>query len=165
MSKGKLTSSAFNQALLLLIFIFWGSGCEDGVYSYQKGFSQYMLEVHSIDLDDLEDKIIYTIPISDCTTCQSTLVNLELLNALDPGHKNLIIILAGRTNNSVYKNLIKSISSRFVILKDTENMIFNYPTGVAKPMLVHIKKGRVFHYLNIDDFKIEEAEKYVSSNS
>ncbi len=158
----KLKSS---YKILLFIICLISTSCKQEGYTYYEGFRNYMTSKHDINIMNHEDKIFYILPLSDCTSCQSTSLNLELLASFEEHNDKLTVLLIGQTNNSIYQGLIKKLTPKFDIINDTENTIFSYQTGLGKPMLLHIKKGSVKYHLEITDFKIEEAEKYIVSAS
>jgi len=122
-----------------------------------------MANKHDINILNQQDKIFYILPLSDCTSCQGTSLNLELLNSFENSNDKLTILKVGQTNNPSYLDIIKKLTLKFDIINDMDNTIFNYQTGLGKPMLLHIKNGRVQYHLEITDFKIEEAGKYIMS--
>jgi len=148
---------------MLLILMISTFGCTKDKYAYFKGFSQYMMEEHKVELSKIDDSIFYILPLSDCSTCQSTLLNLELLNSINTEKDNIALVLVGTTNISTYQNLIKKITSTYMVYKDPESSIFSYPTGLAKPMILHIKNGKVIYHMEITDFHIEDAGRYLTS--
>ena len=126
-------------------------------YNYTKGISEYMYAIHKIQIDTITNKVLYFLPISECVSCSSTELNLKMLTELKT--ENLTPILIGVKTNSRFNTLSSSLKN--ISLLDKESKIYMYETGVLKPLLLHIKNGKVIHFFNVDDNKIEEARKYL----
>ena len=159
----KVIKAKYTIAIILVCLVF--TNCKKKEYAYFKGFSNYMYEEHKVNISNSRDIIYYILPLSDCNSCQGTLLNLEYLSSIKESLGNTILVLVGQTKNSRYKDFIDNLSASTKVLLDADNSIFDYQTGLGKPMLVHIKNGKVEHYLKITDFKIEEAGNYIMSTS
>ena len=140
----------------MLLFV----ACQGEKYPYLKGFQQYMLETHQVDITTNE-KIFYLLPLSDCNSCMGTTLNLEALTTMNKPNDKLCIILIGTTQREDFQESIRRLSKSYEILRDKQHAIDLYQTGVEKPVLLELTKGKVNYYLNILDGNIAEAKAYL----
>lgn len=129
-------------------------------YPYIKGLKEYMHTVHKTKIDTIKNRVLYFLPVSECISCQSTELNLTMLS--ESRIKNMSLILIGQESNSRFTNLINNLGGiKFI---DKESRINYYETGILKPLLLHIKNGKVYYFLNVTDYQIEKAKKYFRDN-
>lgn len=133
------------------------------VYPYLHGFSSYMKYEHDVDVSSINDNMFFILPLSDCESCQDTPASLELLSSIKKPQKNLTVILVGTTQNPSFTAQIKALGTSVKILRDEKNSIYNFQTGLSKPIFLHIKKEVVVYYLNIAGTKLEKVHAYLSS--
>ena len=141
-------------------FIILLVGCQGEEYAYLKGFEQYMIETHQLDINKNE-KLFYVLPISDCNSCMGTTLNLEALKNISQPNDKLCIVLIGKTNRQDFQESINKLSTSFRVLRDDDRLIEIYQTGLDKPMLLHLNGGQLNYYLKIIDSKIEKAKAYL----
>ncbi len=148
------------KGLLFLLLIV--AGCQQQLtYKYLPGLEMYMKEVHNTAILDTEETLYYILPVSDCNTCQTTDLNLEVLNSISLKKPELIVVLSGITNKTTYKNAIEPLKLKYKVLEDPKAIINSYQTGVSKPLLIHLKEKEVRFYLNITDDKVNMAQQYL----
>jgi hypothetical protein len=144
----------------LYCFIILLVGCQGEEYAYLKGFKQYMLETHQLDINNNEI-IMYVLPLSDCNSCMGTALNLEALKTISPPNNKLCIVLVGKTDKQHFQETINELSTSFWVVRDEDHSIDTYQTGVDKPMLLHLKGGQLIYHLKILDPNIEQAKDYL----
>ncbi len=144
----------------LFYFIILLAGCRGEKYTYLKGFEQYMFETHQVDIN-INEKLFYVLPISDCNSCMGTTLNLEALKTISPPNDKLCIVLIGKTSRQDFQESIDKLTTSFWVLRDEDHLIDIYKTGLDKPMLLHLDGGQLNYYLKIIDSKIEQAKTYL----
>lgn len=159
MRSSKHTSGVIASVLFLLLLV---TGCQEKVtYKYLPGLELYMKEVHNTAILETQETLYYILPVSDCNTCRTTDINLEVLNSLTLKKPELIIVLSGIANKTTYKNTIEPLKLKYKVLEDPKALINGYQTGVSKPLLIHLKEKEVRFYLNITDDKVDAAKQYL----
>ncbi len=132
--------------------------CTTKEYPYHKGVTNYLNTEHNIDIENCENQIFYFLPINECTSCQETTLNIEMLKKIKKYH-NLTIVIIDLNDDSKFNSDIENVNNR--LLFDQKSSIYKYPTGVAKPLLLHIKKGKIIYSLQVDDPKLKTAKDYI----
>ena len=123
--------------------------------------SAYLKQEQKIDIKKMTNKLLYFLPISNCTSCKESALNLKMINSLDK-IDNLIIFIIGMSDNSIYKNKVKQIKNK--CLFDAESIIDKYQTGVNKPLLLKVINGKIVDYKIINDMDVMKAKKYILKN-
>lgn len=151
------------SSIVLGLLVLFPMACNTVSYPYSKGLEMYMSQEHATDLTQIDDRVYYFIPLNDCSSCKSAELNLSFLNNLVAPPANLSVVLIGSTRLPEYKESLQKLRHRYTVLEDTNGTMFNYQTGLGKPLLIHIKKGEVTYYLSITDFDLETVEAYLTN--
>ncbi|MFC4634538.1 hypothetical protein ACFO3O_11505 [Dokdonia ponticola] len=147
----------------LIAFVFFAcqtnSKCS---YLYFDGLENYLSEIHSVELHEIEDTILYITPISNnCENCIK--INLDMLQDVD--NNRLMPILVGDDVANKYKGKIQKIENTFSkTLYDKEELVYSFRTGFSKPLLIHIVNGNCIYFLEVNDFVLNEAASYIDAN-
>ncbi|QNK77129.1 hypothetical protein H7F37_13575 [Winogradskyella sp. PAMC22761] len=146
--------------LLLLIFSLAFFSCnEEKTYEYCDEFSRYLIEVHDQDINN--NVTYFLLPVNGCENCIE--LNLKLLKEKK---YNIQLIIIGHTFNENRSLLIESLSDNYSnILQDDKYGISQYRIGFSKPLIVTLENGKCIYHLNISDFKVDEAKKYLEKNA
>ncbi len=159
----KLTKQIIiSKALFWLWISFVCISCNQNKYPYEKGIAQYFNEVHKIGVDKFNKKLVYILPINECVSCNETTINLNMLNNL-PIDKNLLILIVGLEENSIFKQKVNKIKN--ICLFDNNARIYNYQTGLQKPLLLKYENGKIKYYLTVKDTKLIGAKNYIEKNA
>lgn len=149
-------------ALLLLSNILF-SCSNNSVYEYNEGFSKYMKDTYNIYIENDKNTIYYLLPLSDCNSCMSTELNLEMLSALPKSSISKIsLIVIGKTKREDFKEAINDLENKYKnILFDKNNKIYSYQTNIGKPLIIRINSGKCIYYNEIYDTKIDTIKTYL----
>jgi hypothetical protein len=147
---------------IISIFIFIYASCNNpcNEYDYLDGLASYLENELGKDIRQIESEIFYFVNMRGCETCIE--LNLEMLSEL-PKLSDVTLVLVGMSEK--YGNRIDQLGDNVNILFDEHNNIRKYETGLAKPLLLHITKGKCAKYLYVTDFEIENAKEYMIDNS
>ena len=151
------------RSIILGLLVLFPMACNTVSYPYSKGLQLYMNQELAIDVTQIGDRIYYFIPLNDCSSCKSAELNLSFLNNLVIPPAKLAVVLIGSTRLPEYKESLQKLRHRYTVLEDPNGTMFNYQTGLSKPLLVHIKEGEVTYYLNITDFDLETVGAYLTN--
>jgi len=96
-------------------------------------------------------KHLFVIPLSSCTPCVNSALNLFLeINGDDVG-----IITIGLPENSETLQLMKKISSLDQVWLDEKEELAKYRTNIGSPYYLAIEDGGIRQGIQIDETKIE----------
>jgi hypothetical protein len=127
-------------------------------YPYLSGFSLYMKQVHQITITEGE-QLYYVMPIDSCEPC--VVQNLEMLQKLSPIAK-LRPIWVGKSGDKGISEKVSILQKQYPLsLIDAQNSVFQYETGLGKPVLLHLKNGNSIYYLYVTNDIIEKASDYL----
>jgi hypothetical protein len=146
---------------LLVVFLTLTCCQKEITYKYLPGLEMYMQDVHRTVISNTEETIYYFIPVSDCNTCQSTFLNLEVLNSLIIKKPKVVVILTGLATGEAYEKAVGLLKSKYEVLTDPKDAVNAYQTGISKPLLIHMKSGKVLYYLTVTDDKVYKARQYL----
>ncbi len=148
--------------LLLIINILFVTSCnEKKEYKHIKGIEKYLKKEFNIELSNEKNRVFYFLPVNECVSCNGTNLELKMLQSLNP-KKNILLIIVGMSHNSRFKNQIDNLNIPKIY--DLNSTIYKYKSGVSKPLLLHIKNGKVNFYLKVNDLKINDAKKYLQNS-
>ncbi|MEO1516825.1 MAG: hypothetical protein AAFV95_17520 [Bacteroidota bacterium] len=153
-----LKRAAYSFLLLGLLY-----GCQQEVYNYFDGFHNYMLQEHQVDVSKTKDHIYYIIPFSNCNSCQGSDLNLSLLEEQQIQQEKITLLLTGNLQQSTHRQRIRKLSNHYTTIQDEGNAIDQYPTGLSKPILLHIQNGSVKKYFLINDPDIPQVKEYLQN--
>ncbi len=157
-----LKHSRLITSLFLFILFACQSKKSDCSYNHLGGLDAYLSEVHSLELKEIENTILYLTPISNnCENCIK--INLDMLQGIE--NEKLTPILIGFDKSHQYEKQIQKIKHTLsTTLFDKDEKVYSFRTGFSKPILVHIVKGNCSYFLEVNDFVLEEAEEYIKNN-
>lgn len=148
--------------LIISLLLLLNCTSSNNRYYYIEGFERYLNDIHQKENFGENNVIYYITPISDnCDSCIES--NLILLNNLNT-ELNLTPILVGKNQDKNYSKVIDEVVNKYPeILFDSNSKIFSYQTGFGKPLLIHVKNGRCIYFMEITDFKLDEAKSYLEN--
>jgi hypothetical protein len=148
--------------LLISLIIVNSCNNHENNYLYSAGIKNYLNDILKIDIDKVDNSIMYFLPINECITCSGTSLEIDMLYQI-PQQKNFKLIIIGLDKYSRFFNRINSISQQTYF--DNKLDITRYPTGVSKPLLIHIRNGKIDYFLKVSDQLIDKAKKYIIQNA
>ena len=156
------TSTIFWFLILNISSIFFLISCESSKiceYHYYKDLGFYLKNEHNLDINHLDNAILYITPISNnCDNCIS--INLSMLESL-PKNNILIPVFIGVLNENNLDKL-NSITTKTALYYFDESIeIYGYQTGFGKPLLIHIVKGKCVYFMEVKDDKVEDVFEYI----
>ena len=149
---------ALYSCLLLLV-----SRCahskSDSEYVYSEQFIKYTSEVHGFTPQ--KGRVYYLIDMFSCDPCINA--NLRLLSELEK-NENLEIIYINRPRFNTWNSQIEDINKKFNYLTDTGGEANLFELGLFKPLLLVFGENEVKDFMNISDFEIEKARRFLDQH-
>jgi hypothetical protein len=135
------------------------SACSSNVdYEYMKGFERYLSEVHEISLKDVNNSVYYLIPLNGCDYC--ALENMRAI--ISTQNKSVVPILVGFEISKDIEDLKKELlQDNRKVLFDEHSKVSKYETGFFKPIVVHVKDGKLEYYKYVTDDLISDVFNYL----
>jgi hypothetical protein len=122
------------------------------------GFEQYLKDVHQTSMEDVQDNVFYIIPLNGCEFC--AVENMRSILTLTD--QKIIPILVGIENSiQVEKFKAQILEQRKIVLTDESSLVSKYETGFFKPIVVHIRQGKLVYYQYITDDLISDVHNYL----
>ena len=158
------TSTIFWFLILNINSLFLLTSCElskSCEYPYYKDLGFYFKSEHNLDINHLDNAILYITPISDnCDNCIA--INLSMLESLRlPKNDILIPVFIGKKNEKDFEKLNSITTNTSSHYFDKSLEIYKYQTGFGKPLLIHIVKGKCVYFMEVKDDKVEDAFEYI----
>jgi len=150
------TFTNFKKIKLLITFILITS-CTEYTYEYEDGLRLYFKDQFKISKFNSN---YYIISINNCNTCLGQKLNLSYLN--QHKIKYLTLIIVGKSERKEIIDLLNSLSKKYIILKDPDKNIYQYSTGLGKPLLIITKNNKLKLVKNINDTSIKKLKSYLN---
>ena len=145
------------KIISFLIFLQLVISCNNNeAYQYIVGLSLYLETHQAISVDQVKNTVFYILPLNSCMPCTES--NINMLSFI-PFKKEIKFLFVG-TLDQINPSIIKNICSTNRCIFDNGKIISHYETGLGKPLLIHIKNGRVYKYIYVTDSKIDEVKNY-----
>lgn len=116
------------------------------------------MSVFQIDINKVQDRVYYILPVNSCEQC--VLMSLEMLNNIEK-ISTVTIVFVSSAKNKRHRDIMKQLEGKFEVLLDMTSKIYDYETGIGKPLLIHIKNGKPLFVLEIQDNQIQKANDYL----
>ncbi|MFT7055208.1 MAG: hypothetical protein ACJAXB_000482 [Candidatus Endobugula sp.] len=146
--------------LFLIATIILSSSCnvrQQNNFEYSEGLSSYMQRVHDFSIEKSKNQILYFLKLNSCEPCVAS--HLEILKSVKDKKFNLVLI--GTTDQNLSEIMA---NQNITIFTDLNSEITKYRTGMGKPMIVHIKNGKIIYQKSFYDSDIEMARSYLINN-
>lgn len=117
-------------------------------YKYLEGLSFYLEEEFDLQINDFhESSVVYIFPVSGCEPCVKH--NMKILRESN-SNVNLHLILVGESD-PVYEEDINTFYKKFTVYRDLNQDVFNYETGIGKPLVIWIENKICVRYIEVLD--------------
>lgn len=130
-------------------------------FAYKEGLFSYMEKELNLSPRTVEEGIFYFLPLESCTPCVdanlTALENLPVNKILSP----VFIFSEKSISKNDYAVRCKSVCSKFNCVYDSETDYMMYKNGIVKPLLIHLKKGKIVYVQEISNFEVEKAKEYI----
>ncbi len=147
--------------LALIIFAFFLKSCSNEKLNHIE-FARYMKEVFKIDIKKHNcNNIYYPIHMQGCHSCLKR--NIDLLLKINTSKNDFTPILVGVYRKRKLDSLICKLQKKHSCIIDKKQKIFHYRTNFAKPLLVHIKNGKIKLYKEVVDKYVPNVYKYLKN--
>lgn len=121
---------------------------------YSEGQKLYFTHTFNLDITKLRgENYLYILPIESCESCVYS--NLNFLK--DIKSAKLTIIFVGENHKLSWVEMINEIRSNLKTLDDPLKKIYNYETGLRKPLLILMDDGNCINSQTVNDTEIAEV--------
>lgn len=134
--------------LLLLTSIIY---CCSPKCQYDEGLKLYFKRILHIDLSqELGEKYFYIVPLESCESCIYD--NLKFLSGVKS--TKLTVVFVGKNPNTSWVKMITTIRENLHTLDDPRKVIYNYETGLRKPLLILVQSGNCVSSETVNESEI-----------
>ncbi len=141
----------------IIAFIFLSPACNRPVYPYEEGLIKYMQDVHKLDLEQIDELVIYLFPVDGCGPCVE--MHETSFRDIKADISRFCLVLIGENADfDIHENHLQ-------VLYDEAKASTAYRMGLGKPLLVHWKNNKVVYVLKVSDFEIEHAMNYIEKKA
>jgi len=134
---------------------------EGGSCKYLNGFSLYLSNSFGEKLSESKENLFYLLPLESCEPCLS--LHLDLLVRLKNPDEKIILVLIGNNYVAEFQRKLETVENKYRCLRDPKKLVFQYETGLSKPVIFHLKGNECKYGLVIQDQDLPAVESYLNS--
>ncbi|GAB1445731.1 hypothetical protein MASR2M41_14520 [Flammeovirgaceae bacterium] len=121
---------------------------------YTEGQKLYFAHTFNFDISKLRgENYLYILPIESCEGCVYS--NLNFLK--DIKSEKLTIIFVGENHKLSWVEMINKIRSNLKTLDDPLKKVYNYETGLRKPLLILMYDGNCINSQTVNDTEVTKV--------
>ena len=129
--------------------------CKREQCKYYPGIQQYFQEVFGLTLSKVEErKSYYLLPIESCESCIEE--NLLQLNSIES--TSLVVVIVGVNYHTKWDSILVDIKTKHKILEDSLKLIYDYESGLGKPLLIKVENGNCLTTRNYSESQLAELK-------